>query len=114
MGVAVLGSVAATRYNSILGAINAPPAVLHAARQSIGAALAEARNLPAAQAQQLRAALERGFTNGVSIATLAGAGVVACAALIVVIWLPSRAPQREEPAMPDDRQLSSPRSGDGS
>jgi predicted MFS family arabinose efflux permease len=105
-GVAVLGSVAATRYNSTLGAINAPPAILRTARESIGAALATAAKLPAAQAQQLHAAVVRGFTSGVSLATLAAAAVVACAALVVIIFLPSRARQatRSE-ATKDDEQL---------
>jgi hypothetical protein len=63
-----------------------------ALRQSIGTAASLVGRLPHAEAQRVVASARHGFTDGVSVAATAGAVVVGGAALIVVVWLPSREP----------------------
>jgi Na+/melibiose symporter-like transporter len=92
LGVAVLGSLAATRYNAAVNSLHLPAQLTGALRQSIGTAASLVGRLPHAEAQRVVASARHGFTDGVSVAATAGAVVVGGAALIVVVWLPSREP----------------------
>jgi EmrB/QacA subfamily drug resistance transporter len=90
LGVAVLGSIAATRYSAGIDALAAPPPLAHVAKQSIGAALQLGHRLPQAMGARLIVSARAGFTSGIQLATLVGAGAVFVAALVVVRFLPAR------------------------
>jgi EmrB/QacA subfamily drug resistance transporter len=97
LGVAVLGSLLATRYNSHIDALPLPAPAADAARSSIGAALEVAQRLGGVPGAVLAHAARAGFSSGIELATLVGAGVVACAALVVIIFLPNRPPPELDP-----------------
>jgi EmrB/QacA subfamily drug resistance transporter len=90
LGVAILGSVAATHYMSRVGGLGLPPSDASAAKESIGAALQLAQRLPPAAAARLADAARAGFTDGIRLATFVGAAAVIGAALLVVRFLPAR------------------------
>lgn len=96
LGVAVIGSVYASLYASRLTAAfpTRAPAQLAAARHSVGAALAIARQLahrghPALGAD-LHTAATAAFTHGLSVACLTAGGVAAAGALIAATLLPAQ------------------------
>jgi len=85
LGVAVLGSVFATRYTSALGSLKQfPPALREAARSSVGGALSVARQMPGAAGKAFASTAKHAFTHGQSVAYLLAAGVVLGAS--VLIW----------------------------
>jgi predicted MFS family arabinose efflux permease len=90
LGVAVLGSLLATRYNSRIDALPIPGAARDAARSSIGGALEVAHRVGGQAGQQLVDAARAGFASGIQFATLVGAAVVALAVVVVVLFLPNR------------------------
>jgi EmrB/QacA subfamily drug resistance transporter len=103
LGVAVLGSLLATSYNSHIDSLRLPAAAAGAARSSIGAALEVAQRLGGVPGAVLAHAARAGFSSGIEMATLVGAGVVACAALIVILFLPNRPPADLDPDRDDER-----------
>ena len=106
LGVAVLGSILATRYNAQINRAAFPAPLATAAKQSIGAALEIAQRQPPAIATHLVELARAGFTSGMRLATFAAAIVVFAAALIVVRFLPARAPEdaaRETSPRPPSR-----------
>ena len=90
LGVAVLGSIAASRYGSGIGDAVArlAPADQAAARTSLGAALQAASHLPSDVAGQLVSASQQAFVDGIHVAAFAGACLAASAALLVWRFLP--------------------------
>jgi MFS family permease len=90
LGVAVLGSLLATRYNARIDALGLSHTANGVARQSIGAALKLAHQMPPLLATKLVHAAEAGFASGMQLAVLVGAGVVFVAAVVVVLFLPAR------------------------
>jgi ABC-type transport system involved in cytochrome c biogenesis permease subunit len=96
LGVAVLGSIAASKYSAGLApAIAHLPAAIQAeATTSLGGALEAAARLPAAAAGQLTSAANHAFVSGIHIAALAGAALAACASLLVMRFLPRDIPQQ--------------------
>jgi EmrB/QacA subfamily drug resistance transporter len=92
LGVAVLGSVFATQYNARINHLNLPAPLASAAKQSVGAAIQIAHTQPASVATNLVNSARAGFTSGMQLATIFGAAVVFAAAMIVVRFLPARAP----------------------
>lgn len=92
LGVAVIGSIFATRYGSGLAILRAhlPPQAWKLVKQSVGAALAIAHRFPspagAALSQHIRTAFVRGFT----LATALGSVAVFLAALVTALFLPAR------------------------
>jgi EmrB/QacA subfamily drug resistance transporter len=90
LGVAVLGSLFATRYNAHIDGLQLPPATASAAKLSIGNALRIAPKLPGRLGEQLVGTARAGFVSGIEVATLFGAAIVCIAVLIVVLWLPAR------------------------
>jgi len=90
LGVAILGSVAATHYMSRVGGLGLAPSDASTAKESIGAALRLAQRLPPAAAARLADAARAGFTDGIRLATFVGAVAVIAAAVLVVRFLPAR------------------------
>jgi EmrB/QacA subfamily drug resistance transporter len=90
LGVAVLGSVAASRYSSgIAGAIShLSKADQGAARSSLGSALQAAARLPSGLGTRLAADADKAFVAGLHYAALTGAVLAAVAALLVLRYLP--------------------------
>ena len=96
IGVAVVGSVLATRYqNHILGALagrhHLPPGVIHTILGSFGGALAVAGSSGGASGAQLARAAREAFMSGLEVSFLVAAVVALGGVVIVLIWLPSRA-----------------------
>jgi hypothetical protein len=90
LGVAVLGSVAASQYSSGIAHAIAPlsPADQATASASLGAALQTAARLPQDLAQPLVSAAEHAFVDGIHTAAFTGAVLCACASAIVLRFLP--------------------------
>jgi EmrB/QacA subfamily drug resistance transporter len=97
LGLAVLGSLLATRYNTRIDALPIPGPARDAARSSIGGALHVARAVGGDAGHRLVDAARAGFASGIQFATLVGAVVVAGAVVVVVLFLPNRAPDDAEP-----------------
>ncbi|HEX2381495.1 MAG TPA: MFS transporter [Acidimicrobiales bacterium] len=90
LGVAVLGSIAASRYGSSISDAIAPlaPADQAAARTSLSAALQAASHLPSDVAGRVVSAADQAFVDGIHLAAFAGACLAACAAALVWRFLP--------------------------
>jgi EmrB/QacA subfamily drug resistance transporter len=104
LGVAILGSLMATRYHHRLGASAVAQALPHAAHStvlgSLGAALGVAGHLGASAAVALAGAARAAFMSGMSGALEIGAGVVLAGVVLALVVLPSRPPA---PAPDDER-----------
>jgi EmrB/QacA subfamily drug resistance transporter len=94
LGVAVLGSVLASRYQGRMTALLAgrpvPPQARQAITDSLGGALAVARQAGGNLGNQLETTARAAFVDGMNLALAVGAGVVAVAVLLVLVALPSR------------------------
>jgi Na+/melibiose symporter-like transporter len=90
LGVAVLGSVAASRYGSGLGSVagSLHPADRSQALSSLAGALQTAGRLPQSAATRLTLAAEHAFVSGIHFAAFTGAFLAAAAAVIVYRFLP--------------------------
>jgi DHA2 family multidrug resistance protein-like MFS transporter len=125
LGVAVLGSLLASKFTAALpasvAALPAPARV--AVRSSLGGALGVARSLPAAAGGPLAAGAKSAYVSAMSVSLLAAAIVAAAAAVMVRRFYPDRivmhdhgahghapapvpaeASSTYEPAAPDDRR----------
>ncbi|NUP47459.1 MAG: hypothetical protein HOW97_09110, partial [Catenulispora sp.] len=95
LGVAVLGSVLAARYQGRMTGLlagRAVPAAAHdAVTGSLGGALAVAQQAGGALGAQLTAVARAAFVDGMGLAFAIGSGVVAFAAVLVLAALPARA-----------------------
>jgi len=107
LGVAVIGSVAASLYTSRLAALlppGLPGRAVTAANGSVGGAAAAAQQLAqaglAGAARRLVGAAEAAFLHSLSGACLVAAGVTALGVLLVALWLPNRPrpPAEAQPA----------------
>jgi MFS-type transporter involved in bile tolerance (Atg22 family) len=99
LGVAVLGSLVTSRYASslasVLGDVAAP--VREIARSGLSGAVALADTpeqfpglrLPAGVGEGIKAAAQQAFVDGLGVAALVGAAVVAVASVVVFRYLPS-------------------------
>jgi Na+/melibiose symporter-like transporter len=96
LGVAVLGSVAASRYSAgIADAIAGLPADAQAAAgASLGGALQTAARLPQELGAELASAAEHAFVSGIHVAAITGAVLAAAAALMVLRFLPRQITQQ--------------------
>lgn len=94
-GVAVLGSIAASRFSSgIQPAIaRLSPADRASARASLGTALQTAARLPHDIATQLVTTADKAFVSGVHLAALCGAVLATCSAILVLRFLPRQIAQ---------------------
>ncbi len=97
LGVAVIGSLLNTRYQSridlALVGHAVPSQVAAVIRSSLGGALAVAQRTGGDAGLQLAAAARQSFLAGLDFAVDVAAAIVGVAALIVAALLPSRAPQ---------------------
>lgn len=95
LGVAVLGSVAASRYSSGIASAVAGlrPADRALVKTSLGTALQTAPHLPRAVAAQVTSAAEHAFVAGIHDAAFTGAALSVAAALAVLRFLPRRIDQ---------------------
>lgn len=93
-GVAILGSLLNTRYQSLMGTALAPYHLPHAAldaiQSSLGGALAVAQTVGGHTGTLLAALARHAFVSGMDLAVLAAAGVVGAAAVLVAAVLPNR------------------------
>jgi hypothetical protein len=125
LGVAVIGSVAASLYTSRLTALlppGLPARALAAARGSVGGAAIAAQHLSqaglAGPARALDSAATLAFLHSLTGASLVAAGVAAAGVLVVALFLPTRprapetaAGQQAQPAPGSQRQLASDHAG---
>ena len=93
IGVAVLGSIVASTYQSQMatkldGKVRA--GVVRAASDSVGGAIGAARDVAAPAARQVIAAAQSSFVSGLHGAVIVGAAIIALGALGVLRWLPAR------------------------
>src|SRR5512133_3600169 len=97
LGVAVLGSILAASYAAAIQPAlrDAPPPIAQTAGNSIGATTTIAARL-GPQGQGLLEAARSAFLQGMGDAVQVGAGVAAFAALLVLLFLPARAPASTE------------------
>jgi fucose permease len=86
LGVAVLGSVFATRYTSAIGSSiqHLPTAAQEAARSSVGGAIGVAQKIGGSTGAALESTAKHAFVHGQSTAFLLAAGV--CVAASILIW----------------------------
>ncbi len=103
LGVAVIGSIFALRYHSLVKDIPALSADLNRQiHDSIGRALVAAQHLPAEQQQLIRAVADHAYITSMRLAYGIGAAVIIIAALVAWRWLPARAPTD---SIADEQQL---------
>jgi hypothetical protein len=90
LGVAVVGSLAASHYASTMQSVVAglPAAVQDAALSSLGGALQAAQSLPPAQGAALTTGAQSAFVGGLQMAVTIGAVLAAIAAVCVWRFLP--------------------------
>ncbi len=118
LGVAVIGSIAASRYTSTLqadltGASSVPDPIAHAATDNIGAALIASRELPDG-ASDLAALARHAFIDSMTSALWVAVGAAVAATLVVIVWLPhSRNPVARTTSRASDKPRSSARSPSG-
>jgi len=102
IGVAVVGSVLATRYqdhmNRALAGRPLPAGIMHTVLGSFGGALSVAGNVGGAAGALLARAARAAFMSGLDVSFLVGAGVSLAGVVTVLVWLPSRSsPVTPEP-----------------
>jgi EmrB/QacA subfamily drug resistance transporter len=97
LGVAVLGSVAASRYVSGIrsASMRLPSSVQAGVRSSLGNALQTAGQLPRDASTRLVSAASHAFVSGIHLAAITGAVLAAFAASIVVRFLPRHIAQHD-------------------
>jgi len=90
LGVAVMGSIAASEYGGRLAHLIAgvPPASRHQARSSLAGALQVAHNLPRATGTALTHGAKVAFVDGIHLACIIGAALALAAAGVVLRYLP--------------------------
>jgi MFS family permease len=107
LGVAVIGSVFAARFHSVVGsATQVPDSARAAVKDSIGAALDAARNLPAADQATIRAVVDHAYLVSMRLAYLLAAGVILLAATVTWRYLPAHAPDEGEEDIEAEAALS--------
>ena len=117
VGVAVLGSLLASRFRSqithLLGG-SVPAPVVAQVKGGVAQALSTAARNPQAKpyASRIIHAADSSFVSGFHMAAVVAAIVIGVAACSVLVWLPSRA-RDEEPAPTMDAELA-PVGGGGS
>jgi hypothetical protein len=93
IGVAVVGSVLATRYQGhmarALAGRHLPVDITHTVLGSFGGALAVARGVGGATGALLAGAARAAFMSGLEVSFLVGAVVSLAGVVTVIVWLPS-------------------------
>jgi EmrB/QacA subfamily drug resistance transporter len=118
LGVAVIGSVAASLYTSRLTALlppGLPDRAVTAAKGSVGGAAAAAQQLSHAglvgAGNRLADAAQTAFMHSLTGACLVAAGVAAIGALLVAVWLPARPRAGQARAQPTAGPVLQPTDG---
>ena len=108
LGVAVLGSLLASRFTAALPASvdQLPAAAQETVRSSLGGALSVARTLPPAVGEPLAAAARSSYVDGMSIGLVAAAFVVVATAVMVRRFYPDRLVMHD--AAPDAHAAADP------
>jgi EmrB/QacA subfamily drug resistance transporter len=110
-GVAVIGSVLSSRYQAsmtpVLAGHAVPAAAATAILGSIGGALTVARIAGGSLGAELAAAARHAFVDGMDVALLVGAIVVAASMILVAVALPAR--RREARGAAQDAKLRTPK-----
>src|SRR5919106_1140393 len=104
LGVAILGSIGTAIYRGDLGAAlpaGVPPEAQEAARDTLGGAVAAARQLPDSAAADFLDTARDAFTHGLQVTALASVLVAAATAILVTFVL-----RRTGAAVPSDAQLA--------
>jgi EmrB/QacA subfamily drug resistance transporter len=100
LGVAVIGSVLATRYQNRMGAVlgprHVPASVAHVIEGSLGGALGVAQSVGGATGQALAGAAKAAFMSGMALSLATGAAVALAGAAVVLAWLPARPARRQK------------------
>jgi EmrB/QacA subfamily drug resistance transporter len=104
LGVAVLGSLLATRYGTRIDRLHLPSRAADAAKESIGGALQAAQQVGGQAGHALADAARAGFTSGIQVATVIGAVVLASAVAVVLWFLPNH-PERAGPERAREEQV---------
>jgi len=98
LGVGVLGSLLASRYQGRLHVALAhqavPASVLQVINGSLGGALSVAHTVGGARGAALEALSRSAFVSGMDLAMIVGAVAVACGAAVAFVLLPSRSERR--------------------
>ena len=104
LGVAVLGSLAASQYASALAPAlgDVPGPLAAAARRSLGGALGVAGELGHSSGAHLAAAARASFVDAMGSALLVASAVALVAAAVVGRFLPAQAPVHDVPGRPTD------------
>jgi hypothetical protein len=97
LGIAVLGSITATRFHAAMATPteSLPPEIGEIATESVGQALVVADRLGGAAGQRLASEAQHAFTQGVGLAFLLAAGVMALAGYFYGRLMPNSLPSRE-------------------
>jgi hypothetical protein len=94
LGVAVLGSLLATRYSSKMAAALAPyhvaPAITHRILGDVGSALAIASRVGGALGEQLAHVARAAFVSGMDLGLSVGAAVAVVGCVVALIALPRK------------------------
>jgi EmrB/QacA subfamily drug resistance transporter len=91
LGVAVLGSIFAARFHSVIGYVpGVPNDAARAARESIGSAQQAATTLPTAQGESVRDAAHHAFLSSMRLTYTIAVLVVVAAIAIAYRYLPAR------------------------
>jgi len=92
LGVAALGSLAASRYSAsvakLLPQLGLSTSAERGARSSLAGALETARGLPAAAGHVLTVGTQHAFISGIHLAVTVGAGLSVAAGFVVLRYLP--------------------------
>jgi hypothetical protein len=90
LGVAVMGSIAASKYSTAVDPITAdlPARLRDAARGSIAGAVRAAGTLPGPVGRALRVAADAAFVNGLHLAVTAGGLLAFSAAVLIYRFFP--------------------------
>jgi EmrB/QacA subfamily drug resistance transporter len=105
IGVAVLGSILASRFHSSISTAAAanhlPASVTSAIHTDIGSALSVSRSPAGAPFARTITSIARGsFVTSFHLASFVGAAVILLAAAAVFVWLPARAADEEAAPLP--------------
>ncbi|MCU1344481.1 MAG: transporter, partial [Acidimicrobiia bacterium] len=107
-GVAILGSIAASKYShSFQHAVNILPESARAsARSSLAGAVQAAQGLNAADGRTVTLAAQHSFIDGIHLAATVAAVLTAAAAALVLRYLPREANHQSEPTMVGSMEIA--------
>jgi EmrB/QacA subfamily drug resistance transporter len=117
LGVALLGSLMASRYGdqveAHLASDGLPRRTLDAISGNIQAGIGVGRDTGGAVGDRIVEASQQAFLSGMHLAVLVAAGITVLAAVGVFLWLPARAPAVDRPVVEVDDADIAPGAGAG-